>query len=402
MKINSTTRLITKSLIAEMEQNSTIWDTNLTGFGVRRQKGKPSYLIKCRISGRQVHYTIGQHGVFTPDQARKEARTLLADAQKGIDPRETKRAARDLISIEEACQHFLKTHVAKKRKPKTHQEYQRIIEKIIIPKIGKLKIKEVTALQISKLHQGLVETPYQANRVLAVLSKIFNLAETMQQRPQGTNPCKLIEKYPETKKDRFLSEDELKRLAAALNNTFPIGADRSQNLTNSELRALYSTAAIWLLLLTGARLSEILTLKWSDISLDHHSARLADSKTGAKTIQFSGAAQKVLKQIPKVSGNSYVIVGKKKNACLVNLQKPWNKVRCEAGIPDVRLHDLRHTYASYGAMSGISLTIIGKALGHHQTTTTDRYAHFDSDPIANANEQISNQIMGIISGSHDE
>ena len=397
MTVNSTARLITKSLIAEMEQNSTIWDTNLTGFGVRRQKGKPSYLIKCRISGRQVHYTIGKHGVFTPDLARKEARTLLADAQKGIDPRAAKRAALDLISIEEACQHFLKTHVAKKRKAKTLQEYQRIIEKIIIPKIGKLKIKEVTAQQISKLHQGLVETPYQANRVLAVLSKIFNLAETMQQRPQGTNPCKLIEKYPETKKDRFLSEDELKRLAAALNNTFPIGGARSHDLTNSELRALYSTAAIWLLLLTGARLNEILTLKWSDLSQDHSSARLADSKTGAKTIQFSGDAQKVLQQIPKASGNPYIIVGKIKNACLVNLQKPWNKVRCEAGIPDVRLHDLRHTYASYGAMSGISLTIIGKALGHQQTSTTDRYAHFDSDPIAIANEQISSRLMEIIS-----
>lgn len=400
MTVNSTVRLITKSLIAEMEPNSIIWDTNLTGFGVRRQKGKPSYIIKCRVNGKQVHYTIGQHGAFTPDLARKEARTLLANAQKGIDPREAKRAARDLISVEGACQHFLNTHVAKKRKPKTLQEYRRIIEKIVTPKIGKLKIKEVTAEQISKLHHGLSDTPYQANRTLAILSTIFNLAETMQHRPQGTNPCKALEKYPEVKKDRYLTADELKRLAAILNRSCPITDLQITEPNGGDLRALYSAAAIWLLLFTGARLNEILTLKWSDLSNDHTSARLADSKTGAKTIQLSASAQTVLKQIPKVEGNPYIIVGKKKNSCLVNLQKPWDKIRQDAGIPDVRLHDLRHTYASYGAMNGTSLPILGKILGHQQTSTTDRYAHFDANPIASANEEISSQIMGIISDNN--
>ena len=197
----------------------------------------------------------------------------------------------------------------------------------------------------------------------------------------ATNPCRGIDRYKENKRERFLSAAELSRLGEALRE-----AEEQQALTP------YAIAAIRLLLLTGARKSEILSLRWDCVDLDNRLLRLPRSKTGPKSIYLTTAAAEILKLLPRVKGNPFVIVGEKPGAHLVNLQKPWDRIRARAGLDDVRLHDLRHSYASVGATSGLSLLFVGKLLGHTQASTTQRYAHLAEDPVRQAGEQISEAI----------
>ncbi len=153
-------------------------------------------------------------------------------------------------------------------------------------------------------------------------------------------------------------------------------------------------AAVRLLLFTGARLSEILTLRWSEVDFDNGLLRLPDSKTGAKTIYLPPPAIEVLRTLPRIDGDPHVICGAKSGAHLVNLEKPWRQVRKAADLGDVRLHDLRHTFASVAARNGLSLPVIGALLGHSQPATTARYAHPSADPLREAASRIAEEIAG--------
>jgi integrase len=222
--------------------------------------------------------------------------------------------------------------------------------------------------------------------LLSVLSKMMGWAVKRGLLPSEPNPCRGIERYKENKRERFLSEAELYRLGEALR-------EAEQEKTSSP----YATAAIRLLLLTGARLSEILTLKWNYVDPDNRQLRLPRSKTGQKSIYLTAAVADILQALPRVQANPFVIVGEKPGAHLVNLQKPWDRIRACAGLEDVRLHDLRHSYASVGATSGLSLLFVGKLLGHTQASTTQRYAHLAEDPVRQAGEQISETIATALS-----
>ncbi len=220
-----------------------------------------------------------------------------------------------------------------------------------------------------------------ANLCLAVFSKLLSWSEEQGWRAENTNPCRGLTKYREGKRERFLALSELTRLGVVL-------AEVEHH--NSETPA--AIAAIRLLILTGARLREILTLKWSYIDYQRGLILLPDSKTDAKPIALNGAAIDVLNNIDRLEGNPYVIVGRKNGAHLVNLQKPWRAIRKAAGLDDVRIHDLRHSFASMAVASGASLPMIGKLLGHTQTQTTQRYAHLADDPLHQLNEQIGGAI----------
>ena len=209
----------------------------------------------------------------------------------------------------------------------------------------------------------------------------MNLAEAWGLRAEGNNPCRHVKKYPENRRERYLSREELQKLGAALDDA-----------KRRETESPYVTAAIALLAFTGARLSEILTLRWEDVDLKGGALRLPDSKTGAKPIYLNDAAVRVLRSVPVMAGNPFVIAGKKRGARLVNLQKPWRRIRAAAGLHDVRIHDLRHSFASVGAAAGMSLPVIGKLLGHTQPATTARYAHLSADPICAASAMIGSEI----------
>ena len=226
--------------------------------------------------------------------------------------------------------------------------------------------------------------PYQANRVRSLLSSILNLAEVKGIRPLNSNPCRHVKPYKEEKRERFLSPEELARLGEVL-------ADNQDKL-------LFAVAAIRLLLFTGARLGEIRDLKWEYMDWDRAEARLPDSKTGAKTLHLPPPAMQILSELPRVEGNPYVIVGKGEGKQFAKLGKPWTRLRKEAGLEDVRLHDLRHAFASVAASSGMGLPIIGKLLGHTQAQTTQRYAHLASDPVKAAAEKVAGIISDALEG----
>jgi integrase len=369
-----------------------LWDSELKGFGVRLQRGgSKSYIVHYRVgTGRGAtlrKLTIGRHGSpWTPETARREAKTLLGMIEDGADPAADKIARREAPTIAELAERFLAEHAEAKRKGSTAAEYRRLLDKIILPALGKRKVADVTRADVTKLHHANRVAPYQANRVLAVLSKMFNLAERWGLRPDGSNPCRHVEKFAEKKRERMLSPAELARLGDAL-----AAYDGSP----------YAVAAVKLLVFTGARLGEVLGLKWEWIDFERGEARLPDSKTGAKTLHLPPPALAVLAGLPRLDGNPYVIAGAKEGAALVNLEKPWRAIRQPAGLDDVRLHDLRHAFASVAASSGMGLPIIGKMLGHSQPATTARYAHLASDPVKAAAAAVAGKIAAAMGGSGD-
>ena len=212
---------------------------------------------------------------------------------------------------------------------------------------------------------------------------MFNLAEMWGLRPDGSNPRKHIKKYPEEKRERFLSPAELKRVGEVL---------REMEQEGIELSA--SIAAARLLMLTGCRLGEIMNLKWEYVDISGKALRLPDSKTGAKVVHLGQPAVEVLAKIERVDGNPWVIVGTLPGSRLSDLQPFWQRVRARAGLKDVRIHDLRHTFASTAVASGQGLPMIGKLLGHTQVQTTARYAHLAADPIKDAADQVASNIAG--------
>jgi integrase len=297
--------------------------------------------------------------------------------------------------------------VGEHKKPSSVRMDERNIANHVLPLLGELYVEEVTRNDIdnfkidlkagkhadpaasrrSGYRGGAVVTggPGVANRCLALLSKMFNLAERWGVRPDNTNPVRHIGKYAESKKERYLTGDEFERLATALSE-----AERK------EAENPFVIAAIRLLVLTGARLGEILSLRWADVNFEHGMLLLGDSKTGRKTIFLSKPAMELLNRLPRLSGNPYVIVGSRHGQHLKNLQKPWGRIRGAAKLPDVRIHDLRHSFASIAAASGMSLPVIGKLLGHTKSATTERYSHLAADPLKAANEAIGQQLAKLL------
>ena len=370
-----------------------LWDDELKGFGLKvTPAGRKVYLVQYRLGGRNGRtrrFTIGPHGKLTPDEARREAKRLLGEVSAGRDPMETKDETRATNSLGELLERFLTEHVDAKLKKTTAVEYKRLARLYVRPELRHRSITDVQRKDVARLHHKLLDKPYQANRSVALLSKFFNWCEKHGLRPDGSNPCRHVEKYNELKHERFLSEAELARLGEAL------------ALAEVERTASpWAIAAIRLLMLTGARLSEILTLKWDYVDIERASMRLPDSKTGAKTIYLNAPALEVLASVPRVEGNSYVICGEKAGAHLVNLQKPWRRIRRLADLEDLRIHDLRHSFASVAVAGGMSLPLIGALLGHSQPATTARYAHLSSDPLRTANEAIGRKISAATGRRH--
>ncbi|MCY3980449.1 MAG: tyrosine-type recombinase/integrase [Alphaproteobacteria bacterium] len=358
------------------------WDGELTGFGVRvRKSGRKNYVLQTRIDGKLRWFTIGQHGPLTIDEARTNALEILAQARKGIDPRKTHAAGTEPV-MSDLGKRFLEDHVQHHCKPGTQAEYRRLVELFINPVIGTTRVSEVQRKDIAELHHGLRRTPYQANRTLSVLSKMFTLAEVWGWRPDGTNPSRHVKRYRESPRERFLSPAETERLGEVLREVEP------------EMPS--AVAAIRLLLLTGCRLSEIQTLRWEHVRDD--CIELPDTKTGGRAVPLGPEARAILDALPRHEDNPWVIVGRLPGSHLADLQRPWRRIKERASLEDVRIHDLRHSFASRALALGESLTMIGKLLGHTQVQTTARYAHLARDSIQTAAARITGSIGGNLLG----
>ena len=371
------------------DKDTYLWDSGhpdaLSGFGLKvTPSGRKVYLIQYRLGGRKGRtrrVTIGTHGKITAETARVRAKVLLGEVAAGNDPASERDKAKAGSALGAVLEQFLSEHVDTKLKSQSAAAYRRIARFYILPALKNRRIADVQRSDVARLHHSMRDKPYQANRTLAVLSIFFNWCEKHGLRPDGSNPCRHVEKYKERNRDRFLSEEELARLGEAL-----------RAVEEAETASPWIIAAVRLLTLTGARLSEILTLRWKHVDFEQQQLRLPDSKTGQKSIYLNAPALEVLASIPRLEGNPYVICGEKTDAHLVNLQKPWRRIRKAAGLDDVRLHDLRHSFASVAAGGGMSLPVIGALLGHSQAQTTQRYAHLSADPLKAASNAVGERI----------
>lgn len=371
---------ITKRRVEALKPQATDyfeWDDELAGFGVRvMRSGVKSYVVQYRSGGRTRRLAFSRVGTMTPDEARAHARELLVAVARGNDPVAEIVEQRKTPTVVVLCERFLTEHVELRCKATTQRDYVSTVRRFIVPRLGTFKISDVKRSDVAKLHHDLRETPYQANRVVAALSKIFNLAEVWGLRPDGSNPCRHVRKYREVKRERYLTLEEIKRLGQVLDSAERDGSEQQPVID-----------AFRLLILTGARMREILTLKWEYVR--GGVLVLPDSKTGAKRVVLGKEAGEVLSGINKIDSNPYVITGKIEGQHWNDLERPWRRIRARAGLPGVRIHDLRHSFASFAASAGESLMMIGKLLGHSQAQTTARYAHLAPDPVNETADRVT-------------
>ncbi len=388
-----------------------IYDTDLTGFGLMvTPKGAKSYFAEYRYGvGRGAptrRVTLGSTHKLTTDEARDLARKTIADATKGEDPAAKKREQREAITISDLCREYKERHVQTKLKPTTRDLYEHIIDNHIKPRLGTKRAITVNKQDVAAAHLAMKDTPSIANSTLAVIGSMYSWADRHGYVPEGLNPTTRIPRFKERKRERFLSVEELERVGAALREGETTGIPWEVDETKptakhapaTEKRIIklspHVTGAIRLLILTGARLREILHLEWTHVDLQRGVLFLPDSKTGQKTIVLNTPAMAVLSDLPRIG--KYVIAsdsaGTEDEKPRADLKRPWATVTRRAGLEGVRLHDLRHTHASYGIGASFGLPIVGKLLGHTQLRTTERYAHLETDPLRRASNAIGSTL----------
>lgn len=364
---------ITKRSVDALKPGETVFDTELRGFMVRKQAKAIVFAVKYSVGGRQRIFTLGRYGDLTPDQARTDAQDALNRANKARndkrvpDPQAERDAQRmrGRKTFADLAELYLEEHARPTNKPRSVAEDERLLRLHLLPALGKLDIEAVTKRDLFALRSRMKTRKVAFNRARTLASAIFNFAIERELRT-AASPAAFVSEYPEKPRERILSAAEYGRLFDELN-----ASEASEHPS--------VIACVRLLALTGARLSEILTLKWDWVDFDHAALRLPDSKTGAKTISLAPAAVEVLVRLPRLS--PYVLPGAGLQKPFIGIQRPWRRIRSRASLPALRLHDLRHGFASLAVASGESMKLIGAALGHRQSSTTDRYAHLSTDPV---------------------
>ena len=362
-------------------EDAIFWDLKLTGFGLRvYPNGKKVYVIQTRAFGRSKRVSIGRHDDLSFHKAREIGAEIIARIKKGQPPFPEEPTPEPTVA--DLAERYMREYVELHCKPATVSHYRGILRKHIVPALGDLLVRAVTHGDVLAFHTGLYRVPTVANRTIDMLGHMFRLADQWGWRPSGRNPCKGVPRYKvEQLRERFLTREELARLGAALRAA---PAER--------LASTHAAAAIRLLVLTGCRRNEILGLRWDDLNFDTGEMRLTDAKTGTRMVPLTPAVARVFDGLARTPNNPWVFPGKKKGARLVNLNDSWERVRKHAGLEDVRLHDLRHTYASRALALGHSLPMIGDLLGHSMVSTTARYAHLERDAVRNAAADVAADI----------
>lgn len=382
---------ITKKAVDQVQpgpRDILVFDTVLRGFVLKvTPKGAKTYLVRYRMGGRATplrKFTIGRHGSpWTPDEARTQAEKVLAGVRQGIDPAEEKKERlAEAFRVSELADRYLAQHVEVKNKPTSQREFRRIVESIIKPQLGARSVASITRGDVSALHHRLKDTPRQANHVLAVLSKMMHLAEVWGLRPDGSNPVRLIERYKERKRERFLSDAEVAELGRVLTEM-------------EEARQLLDGVAdaVRLLLLTGLRMGEALALRWSDVDLAGGVLHIRDGKSGARTHPIGAVVTAFLSELPRAS--EWVLPSIKPGTHLSasTLEHCWTRIRARAGLVDVRLHDLRHTVGTYAGQAGANAFLVRDKLGHKTLAMTGRYVNRDASPVRELSDKVEGRII---------
>lgn len=376
-----------------------LWDDEIPGFGLRvYASGKKSYVIQYRADGRSRRFTLGLHGPLTAEDARKLAKAKLGDVAQGENPAEEKATICRDPSLNELCDLYLKEGpvLRPQKKASSWKTDGSNIDRHIRPLLGRRKLAALTKLDVQRFQADVSvgktaadeKTGFRgraivrggravAARATALLRAILNFA--VERGLSEGNPARNIQLNKVAQRERFLTTQEFARLGAAL----------EEETESAEAKP--SVTAIRLLILTGCRKTEILSLQWRFIDWERGLLRLPDSKTGAKIVPLGAPAVALLRSVPRLEGEPYVFASPRKGRHLVGLQKVWERVREAAKLPGVRLHDLRHSFASVAVEGGFSLFMVGKVLGHKDTRTTEIYAHLGDDPgkaVANQTAQV--------------
>jgi len=357
------------------------WDTAVKGFGIRTTTaGAKSFILNYRIRGIERRYTIGSFPDWPTTAAREEAKRLKRIIDQGGDPALERREDRAAPTVGDLIERYRKEHALRKRES-SRIEDEGLLRQWITPELGNRKVADIRRADIERLHRKISErgAPVRANRVLILLSRLFTLSMRWEWR--GDNPVKGVERNPEEPRDRYLSGDEMQRLAAAL----------------AGLRSQQAANAMRLLLLTGARRMEVLAATWNQFDLDTGVWTKPSSHTKTKKIHrvpLSGPAIQLLTAMKAAGRSAYLFPGRGGDRHLGDIKKSWQTVCQAAGITDAHVHDLRHSFAATLASGGQSLPIIGALLGHTQPSTTQRYAHLVDEALRDATEKAGAVITG--------
>ena len=373
-----------------VERDTVFWDRDLTGFGVRvYPSGGKVWIAQAREPEGPKRITVGRHGVLNADQARQRSALIIARIKAGEEAVPLPLAARlnGSPTVADLAARYLEEHVAVRLKPRTQPRIRGMIANHILPALGKMPLEAVERSHVVDLHRTLSDRPSSANRAVKILSHMYRLGAGWGLVPEGCNPCRSVEKYPERSRERFLTDAEFARLGRVLDETVESGAV-------SPLAA----AAIRLLMLTGCRKSEILTLRWTDVDLDAGEIHLGDAKSGPRAVQLPPTAVDILQALLRRKDSPWVFPGRDSDGRFSGggLDHAWRTVRAAAGLKDVRMHDLRHSFASRALALGETLPVIGKLLGHSDIETTARYAHLAQDSIHETAERIAESIAADI------
>ena len=356
-----------------------VWDTKTTGLGLRvYPSGRKAFILSYRdLGGADRLATIGDYGTYTLDNATKRAQLMLRESAAGNDPLAETKAKREAPTFGALAKEYGTRHAPTKKTGA--EDVRRITKHLSIwntRKLASITDVDVNAL-IAKIGSA---TPYEANRTLALISKMFSLALKWKLLPAtAANPAQGADRFKEKSRNRWVTPAELPQLAQAIDG----------------VASPYTRAALWLYLLTGCRKTELLSARWCDVDLNRAVLSLPETKNGsAHEIPLSAPALAILEALPKLSGNEYVFPGAIQGRPLQSIRKSWDRVRAVAGCTDIRLHDLRRTVGSWMVQSGNSLALIGKVLNHSNTSTTAIYARFAQDTERTALEAHAVKLLG--------
>ena len=372
---------ITLASVASLKSGDSIRDTTLKGFGARRRGKNVSYFVQTRVHRRLRWFTIGNHlSPWTPETARQRAKDILHAADKNVDLVATETTYHTGLTIQEVFDRFFEDREPY-FKTSTFKEFRRLSNKVILPHFKRRVFTSITRADVAAFHRGLRKTPSAANHALAVLKQVFNWADANSLCGDRKNPCLDIQMFKSGNRAKFLTTDDVARLAEGCRTA----------LVRDEATP-FMIAAILTLLFTGARRGEIFTLKRSYVDKQRMSAHLPDSKTGSKVLQLNPIAMSILDSVPEIEGNPYFFVGRFKGTCLTEIYKPWSKIRKYAKLEHFRIHDLRHSFASFAADSGASAKTVGHLLGHASVETTKLYIHMFNNRAKEAAEVTAHTI----------
>ncbi len=376
---------LTKRIVERLKadgKDAIFWDRDLAGFGVRvHTTGRKLYIVQSRGPAGLKRVTLGRVGTETVDARRREAAAVIDRIKRGEDPTPAPEP-----TVADLAKRFLQNQVAVRCKRKTEENYRKALRNHVLPALGQKPLGEVGPEDAAALHHKLRGTPSAANLAVWVLSRMFVLAEAWEMAPPGRNPCRHVRYYREKSRERFLTPEEFRLLGTTLKRL-----DAEGSMMPSAI------AAVRLLMLTGCRSDEILSLKWDDVDRTARVLRLPDAKTGPRMVPLTGQVQKVLDGIERAEGVPWIFLGAKPKSRLACLSWHWQRIKQETGLHDVRVHDLRHSYASRALALGESLPTIGRLLGHARVGTTAKYAHLVRDAekaaAARTGDSISAHIM---------